>query len=149
MDVAVAEDRQQDIVGPDVSRHLDGFDQQDGRGWIRVKRQPRLPGRADRQRTDLDPVLERRVFELRLRPRIQKMRAAIGWKRQAHLDSIEPDLAREGDLRDIASLPKVPVRHADSDRQRVCGGRLNPRPSAGSGRPERVEGRQRVRGRQR
>ena len=134
VDMAVAEDREQDIVRSDVSRHLDGFDQQDGGGRIRMKRQPQLARGTDRQRTDLNPVLERSLFEFRLRLGIPKVRTAVSRKRQAHLDPVEADLACQGDLGHVASLAKVPVGHPDSDRQRVCIHRGRPR-------PEPVEGR--------
>ena len=44
VDVAIAENGKQDVVGADVARHFHGLDQQDGRSRVGVQRQPRLPG---------------------------------------------------------------------------------------------------------
>ena len=58
----------------------------------------------------------------------QRRRLPVGRVLHAHLDAVEPDLARERDLGDVAALPQVPVGHPDAHGQRVD--RL---PSSGTG----------------
>ena len=68
-------------------------------GRIGVQRQPRLARRSDRERADLDAVLERRALEGGLRLRIaQGRRLAVGRILHAHLDAVQADLACERDL---------------------------------------------------
>ena len=50
----------------------------------------------------------------------KRRRLAVGRVLHADLDAVEPDLARERDLGDVAALPEVPVGHPDAHGQRVA-----------------------------
>jgi hypothetical protein len=117
--VAVAENWQQDVVGADVVRNLHRLGEENRKGRIGMHGQPLFARVADGERADLNAVVERRALEPDLRLRVAERRLAVGRVLHADLDAIESDLARQGDLRDIAALSQVPVRHPDAHRQRV------------------------------
>jgi hypothetical protein len=72
--VASPQNGEQDVVGAQIPRHLDGLDQQDGSGRVGVERQAARAGVADRQGADLDSVVEGRPLELLLDgPRFQSV----------------------------------------------------------------------------
>jgi hypothetical protein len=67
----------------------------------------RFARRSDRERADLDAVLERGALEGGLRLRIaQGRRLAVRRILHAHLDAVQADLAGERDLADIARWPR-------------------------------------------
>ena len=140
VDVAVAKNREQDVGRADIACHLHRLDQQYRRRWIRMQRQTRLSWRANRQRTDLNAVFQRCLFELRLNFRIAQGRRVVGGIRDTDLDAVEADLARECDLRDVAAFTEIPIGHPDPERNRSRGLCLLSGASWGGSEEGRAEG---------